>query len=66
MRQQVCVVVGSALRSEWLLGSRGRCRAVAGVGGAIALLQPCAFARVQSKCACALIYVCVSVVIIGM
>lgn len=55
MRQQVCVVVGSALRSEWLLGSRGRCRAVAGVGGAITLLQPCAFARVQSKCACALI-----------
>ncbi|KAL1262185.1 hypothetical protein QQF64_007450 [Cirrhinus molitorella] len=33
MRQQVCVVVGSALRSEWLLCARGRCRDRASVGG---------------------------------
>lgn len=33
LRQQVCVVVGSALRSEWLLRARGRCRARASVGG---------------------------------
>lgn len=33
LRQQVCVVVGSALRSEWLLRARGRCRARDSVGG---------------------------------
>ncbi len=34
MRQQVgYAVVGSALRSEWLLCARGRCRDRASVGG---------------------------------